>query len=77
MVLSNELGGSLGELDPSEGMTYSAECYAAEDAWFSEPEHLAIHLHFRGHPLRFDLQVPVVNLTDEDFKAWQYGLRRF
>jgi hypothetical protein len=67
----------LHQLDPSEGMTYSAEFYAAKDAWFSEPEHLALHLHFKGHPLRFDLQVSVVTLSEEDLKAWQYGLRRF
>ena len=67
----------LHQLDPSEGITYSAECYAAEGAWFSEPEHIALNLHFKGHPLRFVLQVSVVSLPEEDFKAWQYGLRRF
>lgn len=67
----------LHQLDPSEGITYSAECYAADGAWFSEPEHLALHLHFKGHPLRFNLEASVVDLSEEDFKAWQYGLRRF
>jgi hypothetical protein len=67
----------LRQLDPSEGITYSAECYAAEGAWFDEQEQMTLHVHFKGHPLRFDLEVSVINLPEEDFKAWQYGLRRF
>lgn len=67
----------LHELDPSEGITHTARCYAADDSWFSDPEPLTIHVHFKGHPLRFDVQISLVNLSEEDFQAWQNGLRRF
>lgn len=67
----------LHELDPSEGQTRTALCYAAEDAWFVDPEHVVIHLHFKGHPLKFDVDVSVIDLSEADFRAWQYGLRRF
>jgi hypothetical protein len=66
----------LHQLDPSEGMTYVVTCYSSANEWFSDIEPFVLHLHFKGSPLAYNIDLSVVTLTPEQFSACENGLAR-
>jgi len=67
----------LHQLDPSEGMTHVVTCYSGADEWFSEIEPFVLHMHFKGNPLAYRIDLSIVSLKPEQFSAWENGLARF